>query len=90
VRFIPCASRLGLALVLFSSVPQVTLAASPTTITLSSSSGSIKYGSTLSLTAFVSPAVASGRVTFYDGVTVLGVANVSAGTATLETSAPGR
>ncbi len=52
------------------------LSAAPTTATL---------GSPFTLTATVSPAAASGKVTFYDGSAILGYAALSGGTATIIT-----
>src|SRR5262249_52840439 len=55
-----------------------------TQITLSSSSNPSILGRPVALTATL-PVVATGRVTFYDGVDVLGSAQISLGTATLTT-----
>jgi len=45
------------------------------------------YGSSVTFTATVLPTTATGTVTFYDGVTVLGTGTLTAGTATFSTSA---
>ncbi len=57
----------------------------PTSITLSAHPNPSVFGSLASLTATVAPASATGTVTFYDGVTVLGLAPVSAGVAQFNT-----
>jgi hypothetical protein len=58
----------------------------PTTLTLNSSSNPSVFGQQVTLTATVTPASATGKVTFYDGVAVLGAATVSNGAAVLQTS----
>jgi hypothetical protein len=55
------------------------------TIALSASPNPAVFGTPVTLTAMVSPTSATGSVTFYDGVTVLGSSPVSNGTATLTT-----
>ena len=57
---------------------------SATTLTVSPSSG--QYGDPITLTATMSPTVASGRVTFYDGTVFIGDATLSGGTATFVAS----
>jgi cellulase/cellobiase CelA1 len=57
-----------------------------TTTTLSSSTTSTTTGTSVTLTAAVSPTAATGTVTFYDGTTSLGTGTISSGTATLSTS----
>ncbi|MGO8758147.1 MAG: Ig-like domain repeat protein [Terracidiphilus sp.] len=57
-----------------------------TTTTLTSSSASTTTGTSITLTATVSPSAATGTVTFYSGSTSLGSATLSSGTATLTTS----
>jgi hypothetical protein len=52
-------------------------------ITLSASPSPATFGSPVILTATISPSSATGKVTFYDGVTILGTATISGGTATL-------
>jgi len=56
----------------------------PTTLTLTSSPNPATLGQAVTLTATTS-AVVSGRVTFYDGVTVLGTGTLVGGQATLTT-----
>jgi hypothetical protein len=57
-----------------------------TTTTLSSSSTSTTTGTSVTLTAAVSPSATTGTVTFYDGTTLLGTGTISSGVATLSTS----
>lgn len=57
-----------------------------TTTTLTSSSTSTTMGTSITLTAKVSPTAATGTVTFYNGSTSLGTGTLSSGTATLTTS----
>lgn len=61
----------------------VSHAATPSSITLSSSSASTRYGAPVALVATVSPPAATGKITFYSGVSVLGIAAISSGQATL-------
>ena len=49
-------------------------------------SGSTTFGGTVALSVATTPATATGRVTFYDGVTVLGTKSLTSGAATLSTS----
>src|SRR5207253_7258764 len=61
---------------------------SSTTTTLTSTpSGSATFGQQVTLTATVSPSVATGKVTFYDETTILGVGTLSGGQAVLRTIA---
>ncbi|MCE5307753.1 MAG: FG-GAP-like repeat-containing protein [Acidobacteriales bacterium] len=53
--------------------------------TLASTPNPALFGATVTLTATVLPAAATGKVTFYDGTTVLGVGTLAGGTATLRT-----
>ena len=46
------------------------------------------FGAPVTLTATVSPSSATGPVTFYDGVAILGVAQLSNGNATLIAARP--
>ncbi len=61
------------------------LYAGPSSVTLTSSANPSTFGSAVALTASVSPASASGRVTFYDGATILGTRVLSGGQASLTT-----
>ena len=53
---------------------------------LSAPSGSAVFGQPVTLTATITPNTGSGNVTFYDGVTMLGVRSVSGGSAAFTTS----
>jgi uncharacterized repeat protein (TIGR01451 family) len=66
-------------------LPVRVAALSPSTTTLVSSPNPSTFGQAVTLTATVSPAAASGKVTFYDGVTVLGTGTLSGGKAALVT-----
>jgi len=57
-----------------------------TTTSLASSLNPSTFGQAVTFTATVSPAAATGTVTFSDGVTTLGTVTVSAGSALLSTS----
>jgi uncharacterized protein (TIGR03437 family) len=74
-------SFLGTAIAL-----QAAAAASPASLSLSSSASTSSYGSRVTLTAAISPAGASGSVTFYNGVTPLATVPVSSGQAKYSTS----
>src|SRR5271165_1011334 len=58
-------------------------AAAPSSVTLWASPNPARYGQAVTLTATVSPTAATGKVTFYQGVSVVGIAPVVLGTATL-------
>jgi hypothetical protein len=58
-----------------------------TTTGLGSSLNPSQFAQSMTLTATVAPSTATGTVTFYDGTTVIGSDGVSAGTATLVTTA---
>src|SRR5882724_4557611 len=70
-------------LLLLAALAHLSLA--QTTVTLATSSNPSIFGAPVVLTATVAPTDATGRVTFYDGVAVLGVAPISSGTASLST-----
>jgi hypothetical protein len=57
----------------------------PSSVVLSANPSLAILGQAVTLTASVTPSAATGEVTFYDGTTVLGVAAVSGGQATLTT-----
>jgi hypothetical protein len=59
------------------------LAATPTTTALAASPNPAALGSTITLSATVTPSTATGAVTFFDGSTNLGTANLVSGVATL-------
>jgi hypothetical protein len=52
-----------------------------TTTVLTSSASPVTYGHTLTLTATLAPTSATGKVTFYDGTTVVGTATLVSGIA---------
>ena len=56
-----------------------------TAVTLATSPNPSVFGAPVVLTATVTPSNATGRVTFYDGVTLLGTKPLSAGTASIST-----
>ena len=57
----------------------------PSAAALQSSADPATFGQSVTLTATVSPSAATGAVTFYDGVQLLGAATISGGKATLTT-----
>jgi hypothetical protein len=57
-----------------------------TMTTLQASTSSAEIGGSITLTANLSPATATGTVTFYSGSTAIGTANVNEGIATLNTT----
>ena len=57
-----------------------------TTTSLAASANSVVYGQSVTFTATVSASNVTGRVTFYDGVSVLGSLPATGGVATLTTS----
>ena len=56
------------------------------TLTLTVSPGTAVLGNPVTLTATMAPPASTGKVTFYDGTTVLGTSTISAGTASLSTT----
>ncbi len=54
-----------------------------TSIVLTASPNPVRFGAPVTLTATVTPATTTGRITFYDGVTVLGTAPIVGGKATI-------
>ena len=59
---------------------------SQTTVTLAVSADSSNLGAPLTLTATIANSAGSGKVTFFDGVSIIGIKPVSAGVATLSTA----
>ncbi|MGA3130051.1 MAG: Ig-like domain-containing protein [Terracidiphilus sp.] len=57
-----------------------------TSTTLKVSTSSVAIGGNVTLTATLTPATVTGTVTFYNGSTAIGTANVNAGVATLNTT----
>jgi hypothetical protein len=68
-----------------SCLAPLLLAQTATTITVGTYPNPSAYGAPVTLTATVTPASATGYVTFYDGVTIWGAKTVSAGTAAIST-----
>ena len=58
-----------------------------TTVTLTTTPNPSTFGAAVTLTATVTPATAAGKVTFYDGVTVLGTKPLVSGVAQISTIA---
>src|SRR6185369_218063 len=75
---LPAVSLLLLSL---SVLPQLAQGVSPATLTLAVSPSPSIFGAPVTLTATVNPANATGNVTFYDGVAVLGTKALSSGSA---------
>jgi hypothetical protein len=63
-----------------------TVRPSNTTTTLTSSANPSSYGQSVTLTVTLSPASATGSITFQDGTTALGSSNLGNGTATFTTA----
>ena len=75
-----------LSLPLLFAVPALLLSGSTSSITLTSSPNASVFGRPVTLVATVTPPVASGSVTFYDGAEVLGTSRLTGGEARLTTS----
>jgi uncharacterized protein YjdB len=71
--------------VLAAGVASCALAGSTST-TLSVSQNPVNLGQTVTLTATVSPAGATGKCTFYDGSVILGISTLTGGSATFTTN----
>jgi uncharacterized repeat protein (TIGR01451 family) len=56
------------------------------TVTLASSLNPSNFGQIVTLTATLSPSLATGKVTFYDGAIILGITTLAGGQATLPTN----
>jgi hypothetical protein len=61
----------------------------PASLTVTASPSPATFGQTVALTAVISPSTATGKVTFYDGATILGIAPVVNGAAALTTTQTG-
>jgi hypothetical protein len=81
-------SDIAVGSALFDSSVYVFLGQAPpvTTTTLSSSANPSAYGTGITLSATVTPSTAAGKVTFYDGTTILGTVILNNGQAVLNTS----
>jgi hypothetical protein len=67
------------------SFPLTNTLATPATVTLTTSAGTSTFGAPVVLTASVTPSGATGRITFYDGISVLGIKPLASGAASLST-----
>ena len=75
-----------LAVPLLFAIPAALIGGTnPSSTALSSSLTASVYGTPVTLTAVVAPPTVTGKVTFYDGTTVLGTTRLTAGLATLIT-----
>jgi hypothetical protein len=70
---------------LLFAIPAALHAASPTTVTLTTSASVAEYGQPVTLTASVNPSTATGSVTFYNGTAILAVEALSGGQAKFTT-----
>ena len=77
--------RVWFAGVALSAVYGFGAGSTPSSVALLTSLSPATYGQTVTLTATVSPSAATGAVTFYDGVSMLGIARLNTGTAALKT-----
>src|SRR5450631_2241444 len=77
------ASFLLLAL---SLLPHTAQGLSQTALTLAVSSDQSNLGAPLTLTATIADSAGTGKVTFFDGVAIIGIKPVSAGVATFSTA----
>src|SRR5208282_5238981 len=66
--------------------PGMLFGKSPSSVTISSSLNPSTYGSSVTLTAMVTPLAATGTITFKDGNTTLGTGTISGGVATFSNS----
>src|SRR5260370_40220055 len=78
--------RVLAAILIFLAILFGEAAAQPTAITLTASPSASTAGQQVTLTATVSPAVPGGQVAFYDGTSILGVSNITGGSATYATA----
>jgi hypothetical protein len=82
---LPSALRMRRLSLILAIVCRILCAQNSTTVALQSSPGPANLGSAVTLTANVTPTNSSGTVTFYDGVAILGVSQLSNGQATFTT-----
>ncbi len=75
----------GISLLLLILAAAPNLLNAQTTVSLQANPSSSSLGALVTLTAMVTPSTATGRVTFYDGVTVLGTKPLTSGAASLTT-----
>ncbi|NTW42724.1 MAG: Ig-like domain repeat protein [Cellulomonadaceae bacterium] len=69
------------------SIPSAPLPKAASTTTLASSAATVEAGDTVTLTATVDPAAATGDVEFFAGATSIGTGTLASGVASLATSA---
>lgn len=69
-----------------SAIIQTVTQATPTITLSSTATGNITYGTPVTLTANITPTIATGTMTFKAGSTVLGTVSLAGGTAALTTS----
>ena len=62
------------------------LANSPSSVALTTYSDNMAFGAYITLTAVVTPSTATGKVTFFDGTTVLGTRTLASGQASMVTN----
>ena len=72
-------SSISILLLALSVLPQAAQGLSQTTLTIAASPNPSTFGAPVTLIASVIPSNATGRVTFYDGVTILGTKPLSGG-----------
>jgi hypothetical protein len=72
-----------------SAVTTVTVPGATAAVGLSSSAPVVQLGAPVTFTATVSPAAATGQITFYDGVSPIGTGKLSGGQASLTTNSLG-
>lgn len=70
-----------------TTVAVTTSVLTATTTSVSASATTATYGTSITLTATVTPAAATGTVSFFNGSTQIGTGTLSSGTATLATTA---
>jgi uncharacterized protein (TIGR03437 family) len=68
------------------AVKPAALGGAVATLALTSSANPSPFGSSINLTAAVTPATATGTVTFYDGATAIGTATIASGEAAFPTA----
>jgi hypothetical protein len=78
-------ARFSLSIVVMLLACASATAANPTAVALAASANPALLGTTVRLTATISPSSATGSVTFYDGVARLGTSAVSSGQASFST-----
>jgi hypothetical protein len=77
-------TRIAIAILLITCAAAAN--AAPSSISLASSSNPAAFGKPVTLTATVTPSSATGKITFYDGTSILGIATLASGQSSLTTS----